>query len=165
MAGVPVWRELGRNGYHEAPPGDGPGKSGGSAPPADHDRQGGGSVMIVVATDAPLAHNELRRLAERTFLGIARTGSWSSHGSGDYAIAFSTRPHGDPPARVRDGRALSALFRAAAEATEEAALNSLFRATTVTGRDGHTAEALPLGPVLEALEERGMLNRSAGGSP
>ena len=157
VGGVPVWRELGSTGYHESPPGDGRARVGTAA---DHDRRRGGSVMIVVATDAPLAHRELRRLAERTFLGIGRTGSWSSHGSGDYAVAFSTRPHGEPPRRIRDGSTLSALFRAAVEATEEAALNSLFRATTVTGRDGHTAEALPLGPVLGILEERGMLTRS-----
>ncbi len=164
VAGIPVWRALGRTGYHASPPdgGSGPeaggdqgaGAAGPSGGPADHDRRGGGSVMIVVATDAPLAHRALQRLAERTFLGIARTGSWSSHGSGDYAVAFSTRPHGDPPERVRDGSTLSSLFRAAVEATEEAALNSLFRATTVTGRDGHTAEALPLDRVLEVLERR-----------
>lgn len=161
VAGIPLWRELERTGYHPNPPPAGKGAAG----EADHDRRGGGSVMVVVATDAPLAHNELRRLAGRTFLGIARTGSWSSHGSGDYAVAFSTRPHGQPPRRVRDGAGLSGLFRAAVEATEEAALNSLFRATTVTGRDGHTAEALPVEEVREILDERGVLDeRGKGGA-
>lgn len=159
VAGIPVWRELGRTGYHASPPAAGRPRTG----RPDHDRSGGGSVMIVVATDAPLAHGELRRLAERTFLGIARTGSWSSHGSGDYAVAFSTRPYGDPPRRIRDGATLSSLFRAAVEATEEAALNSLFRATTVAGRDGHTAEALPVERVREILEERGALDGREGG--
>lgn len=172
VAGVPVWRELGRDGYRapgEAGPDDG-------APAADE-----GSVMIVVATDAPLAHRELARTAERAFLGIARTGSSMSHGSGDYAIAFSTRPYpegedaGDAArgagggtgrreaaARVRDGRVLSALFEATVEATEEAALNSLFRATTVTGRGGRTAEALPLEEVLDLLRRRGALEAGGG---
>ena len=134
-----------------------------------------GSVMIVVATDAPLAHRELSRLAGRAFLGVARTGSSMSHGSGDYAVAFSTRPYPEPRAsvagaaagrddgeaaaraRIRDGAVLSTLFEAVVEATEEAVLNSLFRATTVTGRGGRTAEALPVDEVLELLRRRGML--------
>jgi D-aminopeptidase len=118
--------------------------------------------MIVVATDAPLAYNELRRLAGRAFLAIARTGSWMSHGSGDYAIAFSTRPHSDADRRLRDGGALSSLFRAVVEATEEAVLNSLFRATTVTGQGGRTAEALPVERVREILREHGRLGPDHG---
>lgn len=113
-----------------------------------------GSVMIVLATDAPLAHRELQRLAYRTFLGIARTGSHMSHGSGDYAIAFSTSRDG---ATTRDGLLLSSLFQAAAEATEEAVLNSLFRATSVTGFRGRRAEALPVERVVELLRRRGRL--------
>ncbi len=148
--GVPVGRELGRDGYH------GPGGE-----------EGGGSVMIVLATDAPLAPLELRRLARRTFLGVARTGSTMGHGSGDYAVAFSTRPRGpgtegaaDGP--VRDGRVLSALFRGAVEATEEAVVNSLLRATTVEGRGGRRAEALPVEETLEILRRHG---REGAGRP
>lgn len=115
------------------------------------DAEEGGSVMIVVATDAPLPHRALERLAERTFTGIARTGSYMSHGSGDYAIAFSTHRG---PARDLDGRELTGLFIAAAEATEEAVLNSLFRAVTVEGFHG-TAEALPIDEVLRVMEDRG----------
>ena len=112
-----------------------------------------GSVMIVIATDVPLAHRELTRLADRAFLGIARTGSWMSHGSGDYAIAFSVGLGG----AVRSGGVLSRLFAAVVEATEEAVVNSLFAATTVTGHQGRTVRALPLEPVLEILENAGAL--------
>lgn len=139
--GVPVGRELGRDGYRGAA------------------GEGDGSVMIVLATDAPLAHRELERLASRAFLGVARAGSTMDHGSGDYAVAFSTRRHpsrdGADDAPVRDGRVLSSLFRAGVEATEEAVLNSLLRATTVTGRGGRTAEALPVEDVLEVLRRHG----------
>lgn len=117
---------------------------------------GGGSVMIVVATDAPLPHRELKRLARRSFLGIGRTGSYMSNGSGDYAIAFSTDR---TPEHSADGGTMSALFEATVEAAEEAALNSLFRATTVTGYGGHRARALPVDRVLELLRARG---RSVG---
>jgi len=117
--------------------------------PARDDGEGG-SVMIVIATDAPLAHRELSRVAERAFAGIARTGSWMSHGSGDYAIAFSTwRGAVKPP----DGRLLTRLFVATAEATEEAVLNSLFRATTTVGYRGRRAEAIPVDEVLEVMRE------------
>jgi D-aminopeptidase len=116
------------------------------------DREGqDGSVMIVVAVDAPLAHRELERIGLRTFLGIARAGSHMSHGSGDYAIVFSTSR---APAS-RDPRLLSALFEATVEATEEAVINSLFRATTVTGHQGRRWEALPLAPTLELLRKAG----------
>jgi D-aminopeptidase len=107
--------------------------------------------MIVVATDAPLAHRELERVATRAFLGIARAGSHMSHGSGDYAIAFTTS--GTAPSR--DARLLSAIFEATVEATEEAVINSLFRATTVTGHRGRRWEALPLAPTLELLRKAG----------
>ena len=118
-------------------------------PPPRDDREGG-SVMIVIATDAPLAHRELSRVAERAFAGIARTGSWMSHGSGDYAIAFSTyRGSVAPP----DGRLLTGLFVATAEAVEEAVINSLFKATTTVGFKGHRAEALPIADVLEIVRE------------
>ncbi|WP_420447927.1 P1 family peptidase [Candidatus Palauibacter sp.] len=114
---------------------------------------GDGSVMIVIATDLPLAHRELDRVADRAFMGLARTGSYMSHGSGDYAIAFST---GEGPA-VRDGGSLSRVFEAVVEATDEAVINSLFRATSVTGRRGRTIEALPLEPTLGLLREAGVL--------
>lgn len=113
----------------------------------------GGSVMIVVATDAPLAHRELERIGLRTFLGIARAGSHMSQGSGDYAIVFSTS---DEPAS-RNPRLLSDLFEATVEATEEAVINSLFKATTVTGHRGRRWEALPLGPTLELLQKVGAI--------
>jgi D-aminopeptidase len=116
-------------------------------PPPRDDREGG-SVMIVVATDAPLAHRELSRVAERAFAGIARTGSWMSHGSGDYAIAFTTHRG---PVESPDGGLLTGLFVATAEAVEEAVINSLFKATTTVGFRGHRAEALPIPDVLEVV--------------
>lgn len=120
---------------------------------AERRRQDAGSVMIVLATDAPLAHRELERLAYRTFLGIARTGSHMAHGSGDYAIAFSASRD---PASV-DGSTLTSLFQAAVEATEEAVINSLFKARGVSGFRGHRVEALPIEPTLEVLRRRGLL--------
>ncbi|MBI1895728.1 MAG: P1 family peptidase [Acidobacteria bacterium] len=107
----------------------------------------GGSIMIVVATDAPAGARNLKRLAARSFFGLARTGASGSNGSGDYAIAFSTSRR--PAARLGNDQ-MSPLFIAVAEATEEAVYNSLFRAATVTS-NGRTVEALPLGRVLEIL--------------
>jgi D-aminopeptidase len=98
-----------------------------------------GSCMIVVATDAPLTHRNLQRLAYRALWGMARTGAAGSNGSGDYAIAFSTQ-RGAPEL---SNEAASPLFAAVIEATEEAILNSLWRAETMTG-NGHTVRALPL---------------------
>ena len=117
---------------------------------ASRDDKEGGSVMIVIATDAPLGHRELERVAERAFAGIARTGSYMSHGSGDYAIGFSTHRGALEPA---DGGLLTRLFVATAEAVEEAVLNSLFKATTTVGFRGHRAEALPISEVLEVLRQ------------
>jgi D-aminopeptidase len=160
IAGYPVWRDLGSSPDEAfARPS---GRAAGPAAP-DRDADGGGSVMIVVATDAPLRHLGLTRLARRTFLGIGRTGSWMSNGSGDYAIAFSTRRDSTPP--VEDGRDLSALFEAVVEATEEAALNSLFRATTVSGYRGRTTRSLPVERVLELLREHGLLHREGTAGP
>jgi D-aminopeptidase len=118
--------------------------------------------MIVVATDAPLSPRDLKRLAARAVFGLARTGSSYSNGSGDYAIAFSTAPevrvrHGETAPRARillPTDALSPLFQAALEATEEAVYNSLFRATTVTS-NGETAEAIPIDRVVEILRRYG----------
>src|SRR5436853_465826 len=127
-----------------------------------------GSVIIVIATDAPIDHRNLQRLAARSMLGLARTGAAGSNGSGDYAIAFSTAPE----LRIRtaaDNRGsksnvillsndgMSPIFLAVIEATEEAIYNSLFRATTTTGR-GHTVDALPIDRALEILRRHSALN-------
>ncbi len=117
-----------------------------------------GSCMIVVATDAPLDARNLERLAKRAMLGLARTGGIASNGSGDYVIAFSTDPalrvpyQPDGPLleqRVLHNDFLSPLFLAAIEATEEAILNSLFMARTMTGHKKRTIEALPIDKVLD----------------
>jgi D-aminopeptidase len=152
--GAPVGRELGRyalQGELEAA----------ERRPAD---RGDGSIMIVVATDAPLDARNLDRLAVRAVAGLARTGAAMTNGSGDYVIAFSTaeevrrRPGRGPRTTVDlPNDAASPLFQAAAEATEEAILNSLFRATTVTG-GGVTVEALPIERTLEILRRYGALH-------
>jgi D-aminopeptidase len=117
--------------------------------------------MIIVATDAPLDARNLKRLAARALLGMARTGASASNGSGDYAIAFSTAPqvriHANDKALTRNvevmtNDAMSPLFLAAIEATEEAVYNSMFKATTMTG-NGHTIEALPIEKTVEILKE------------
>lgn len=147
IAGVPVGQLLGRYSFKQA-----------------LDADSGGSCMIVVATDAPLDARQLERLAARAPLGLARAGSSGSGGSGDYAIAFSAHPevrlrHGErqprPAPRLGDD-ALSPLFLAVIEATEEAVVNSLFAATSVTGR-GRTVDALPVAQVLDLLRARGAL--------
>lgn len=121
-----------------------------------------GSCMIVVATDAPLDARNLERLAKRAFMGLARTGGIASNGSGDYVIAFSTHPsvrvpHENrellQPQSVLQNEAVSPLFMAAIEATEEAILNSLFRAETMKGKGGRTVEALPLDRVVPLLRQ------------
>ena len=123
-----------------------------------------GSCMIVVATDAPLDARNLERLAKRAMLGLARTGGIASNGSGDYVIAFSANEsvrvpyESDNPVRevvVLRNDAMSPLFMAAIEATEEAILNSLFHAETMVGRDGHEVTALPVDEVLRIMEQRG----------
>jgi D-aminopeptidase len=128
IAGAPVGRELGR--YYLR----------------DELDTAKGSVMVVMATDAPVDARNLKRLAARSMLGLARTGSAGNNGSGDYAIAFSTSHSRD----VLSNDAMSPLFLAAIEATEEAVYNSLFRATTTTSR-GRTVEALPIEKTLEIL--------------
>ena len=122
-----------------------------------------GSCMIVVATDAPLDSRNLTRLAKRAFMGLAKTGGSAHNGSGDYVIAFST----DSTNRINHiekqktnqytyltNDAVSPLFLAAIEATEEAIINSLFMATTTKGISGHVAEAIPINKVLELLNLR-----------
>jgi D-aminopeptidase len=120
-----------------------------------------GSCMIIVATNAPIDARNLKRLAARACLGMARTGTAASNGSGDYAIAFSTaaqvRIRTSEKAQTRHieilvNDAMSPLFQAAIEATEEAIYNSMFRAATMSG-NGHTVEALPIDKTTEILRE------------
>jgi len=127
---------------------------------ADHDADG--SIMIVLATDAPLSDRNLRRLAARAMAGLARTGAAMSDGSGDYAIAFSTAPEVRRAHPAREARAvldlpndaMSPLFVAAIEATEEAILDALCLAETMRGYRGRVVEALPVGVVRRMLAER-----------
>ena len=123
--------------------------------------ESGGSCMIVLATDAPLSPRNLERMAARAVMGLARTGSFMSNGSGDFVIAFSTR--NPVPYEVIDGIRgeeilhndfTSPLFLATVEAVEEAVLNSILKATTVTGRDGNTREAIPVERLVEMIESR-----------
>jgi D-aminopeptidase len=125
-----------------------------------------GSIMILVATDAPLSDRNLRRLAARSFAGLARSGSSFSNGSGDYAIAFSTHQGVRRTADRRRATSslldlpndlLSPLFQAAIEATEEAVLNSLWAAETMTGFQGRTVPALPQPLVLARLRAAGRI--------
>jgi len=152
IGGVPVWKELQPNqalshGFHSPPRND-----------AD------GSCMIIVATDAPLDARQLRRLAARTFLGMARTGSTGGNGSGDFAIAFSTTNRiafgaaRNPAISLLGEDALSPLFEAVVDATEEAIDNALLKAQTVHGRDGHFAEGIPIDRL------RAILGAAAGSS-
>ena len=153
MDGVPVGRELGRYAF-----GPEEARADASRPAARAD----GSCLIVVATDAPLSARDLERLAARALFGLARTGSSFSNGSGDYAIAFSTAPglrahHGEEAPRaqaVLPTDALSPLFQAALEATEEAVLNALLRATTVAA-SGRTVEAMPIDRLRAVLAKHG----------
>jgi D-aminopeptidase len=134
--GAPVGRELGLKQQLDQ-------ADGGAKDRAD------GSCMIVVATDAPVDSRNLMRLAARTMMGLGRTGSAASNGSGDYAIAFSTNRQ--PTAHLSNDD-MSPLFLAAIEATEEAIYNSLFKATT-TKESGQTVEALPIEKTIEILKK------------
>ena len=156
VLGAPVGRELGRYAFK-----------------GDVERErGDGSIMIVVATDAPVDDRNLERLAARAIMGLARTGASGSNGSGDYVIAFSTaddvRRHLSPPAagatpappapratRQLANDDMSALFEAVIEATEESIYNSLFMATSVTSR-GRTVQAIPLDSVRTILRKYGI---------
>ena len=166
IAGVPVGRRMGKAGFLEGwvPPGDGEASDAavGAAAwrAADQPDADGGSIMIVVATDAPVDADGLERIARRAPYAIGRVGGFSAHGSGDYVIAFSSHPgvrvpHAvDAPLaerRVLRGEALDPLFLAVIEATEEAILNSLLAATPVTGWRG-TAEAIPIDRLREILD-------------
>ncbi len=125
-----------------------------------------GSVMVVIATDAPVDAHQLKRMAARAMLGLGRTGASGSNGSGDYAIAFSTAKQNRIDAAAKPGirntqalanDALSPLFEAVIEATEEAVYNSLIKATTVSG-NGHTVEALPIDRTVEILKRHNLLS-------
>ena len=148
MNGAPVGRELGAYAYASALEAD----------TASDDREDG-SIMIVLATDAPLNARSLDRLAQRAMMGLARTGSFAHNGSGDYVIAFSTDPRVRRPrsseapvvAPALVNESMSPLFAATVEATEEAVYNAIFKATTVSSSRG-TLEAIPLAPLLEILE-------------
>lgn len=167
IAGAPVGQEMGRYYLKQEldPPRQGKSEGRNGSDIAD------GSVMVVIATDAPIDARNLKRLAGRSMMGLARTGSAASNGSGDYAIAFSTAPdlrvrmRAEPKAeyaarsvKLLSNDAMSPLFLAVIEATEEAIYNSLFRATTVTGR-GHTVESLPIDRTIEILRKHGALNK------
>lgn len=150
VLGAPVGKELGQYAFRNAV----------------NDERGDGSIMIVVATDAPLSDRNLERLASRALLGLGRTGSSASNGSGDYVIAFSTSPEVrrrlDERGNMERTRQttevtnddMSPLFQAVVEATEEAIYNSLFMATTVTS-NGTTVNAIPLDRVREVLKKYG----------
>lgn len=136
----------------------------------DKETDADGSIIIVIATDAPVDARNLQRMAARAMMGLARTGSAGSNGSGDYAIAFSTaedvriRPQNQNdrnlPRNVKTlaNDTMSPLFLAVIEATEEAIYNSLFKATTVSGK-GRTVEALPLDRTLEILRKHGLVRQ------
>jgi D-aminopeptidase len=149
ILGVPVGRALGREGVHRA-----------------GEEQGArGSIMIVVATDAPLSDRNLERLAARALLGLGRTGSVAGNGSGDYVIAFSTnrgvrRAYGAARLQTIElaNDAMTGLFQAAVEATEEAIYDSILMARTVRAKGG-TVEALPADEVVRILDGHGMLRR------
>jgi D-aminopeptidase len=158
ILGAPVGVRLGRYTFRQAVE---------AAESGNDGDEGDGSIMIVVATDAPLSHRNLERLAARAVHGLARTGSPSTNGSGDFVIAFSTSEAVRRNVRVErtprtvadlPNEAMSPLFQAVVEATEEAIYNSLFRAVTVSGHRG-TVEALPIDETLEILADYGVLRR------
>jgi D-aminopeptidase len=146
LDGLPVGETLGRHDFRDK---------------IEPSNRGDGSCMIVLATDAPLSSRNLERLAQRAILGLARTGSYISNGSGDFVIAFSTRnPVPFEPKQLTQtveevhNDAMSPLFLATTEAVEEAIYNSLLRATGVTGIQGHEGEALPIEKLRELLSDR-----------
>jgi len=154
VAGVPIGNELGQ--FYPKISSDGNKALGSGARPETVD----GSCMIVVATDAPMDHRNLSRLAARAMMGLARTGSSGSNGSGDYVIAFSSSPEvrivaGDGvyrPKELLGNESMSPLFEAVIEATEEAIYNSMFKAHDVSG-NGHTVKALPLQETIDLLRK------------
>jgi D-aminopeptidase len=162
IKGAPVGQELGqyylRGAVERGRARGAAGRTGGPADRRTADNPDG-SIMVVVATDAPIDHRNLERLARRALAGVARTGSSMTNGSGDYVIAFSTVLVRDLAARgPLSNDAMSPMFEAVIEATEEAVYNSLFLATTVHGARG-TAEALPLDSTLAVLQRYGVIRR------
>jgi len=156
MDGAPVGEELGRYSFRGAVEGV----------EVDEIDEGDGSIMMVVATDAPLSDRNLERLAARAVMGLARTGSFAGNGSGDYVIAFSTaeevrrgRDGADAPSGGLENGQMSPLFQGVVEATEEAIYNSLLRATDVTGVRGNSAEALPIDETIAVLRRYGVIGR------
>jgi D-aminopeptidase len=153
MNGAPVGRELGTYSYRDDLEDTG-----------QDDNQEDGSIMMVVATDAPLNARSLDRLAMRAMMGLARTGSFASNGSGDYVISFSTDPSVRRPreskapitSKALANDSMSPLFAATAEATEEAIYNAIFKATTVTSSRG-TLEAIPIDELKRILEKHQVL--------
>ena len=158
IAGIPVGKELGQVYPKIAAVEDGP-----VGHPARETADG--SCMIVVATDAPLDHRNLSRLAARAMMGLARTGSSETNGSGDYVIAFSSSPDvriqaSEPvyrPMELLSNESMSPLFEAVIEATEEAIYNSMFRAHDVSG-NGHTVKALPLQETIDLLKKHNAID-------
>ena len=153
MNGAPVGRELKQYSYKDN-----------LIDTANEDKIDG-SIMIVVATDAPLNARSLDRLAMRAIMGLARTGSHASNGSGDYVVAFSTHPSVRRP-RLSDeaitslslvNASMSPLFAATAEATEEAIYNAIFKATTIESDRG-TREAIPIKDLIRILKKYNALN-------
>ena len=112
-----------------------------------------GSIMMVVATDAPLSSRQLGRVGRRAGMGLARAGGIAGHGSGDFIIAFSSATE---QARIEEEE-LTTLFRGVVESTEEAIVNSVLRAETVVGRDGNTRHGIPIDRVSDILREHGAL--------
>ena len=164
MGGVPVGRELGQFAFKDAVAGsqDEAAKSLAQWSRGPADDRGDGSVIVVIATDAPLSDRNLRRLASRAMMGLGRTGSSASNGSGDYAIAFSTahdvrRTLGVERLRTEElaNDQTSALFQGSVDAVEEAVYNSLLMATTETG-NGTTVKAIPLEELREVLRRSGI---------
>jgi D-aminopeptidase len=156
VAGAPVGQELGQYAFANQIGDD-------EDYDPDADVQEWGSIMMVVATDAPLSDRNLERIARRAMMGLSRTGSYASNGSGDYVIAFSTAnsvrrstTSGIHSYDELSNGNVSPLFEATVEATEEAILNSLFMAETVTS-NGRTVEALPIDQTVEVLRRYGVL--------
>jgi D-aminopeptidase len=157
MGGAPLGKELGRYSFQPYV------ESGSDEAEGIPDAEGG-SIMMVVATDAPLSSRNLERLARRAMMGLARTGSSASNTSGDYVLSFSTaqevrRGPSQGPRQIADlpNEEMSGLFQGVIEATEEAIYNSLLKATTVTGHRGRTVEALPIPQVVEILRKYGTI--------
>ncbi len=153
--GVPVGKELGQYAFRGAVSGG----AAGGAP--DAGGNGDGSIIIIIATDAPATERNLGRVAARAMMGLGRTGSSASNGSGDYALAFSTAASVRRDVRATrqtnvelSNEEMTALFQATVEAVEEAIYNSMFQATTMRG-NGRTVEAIPLEQVREVLKRYG----------